>query len=420
MKLNKLFLLMLALPLAFGGCKKSEAPKSGSEYLFDVQMSAAERVMEVEGTTFEDNQFMLVFTDASESCMLTIFIQGEAGEKALHAGEYKRALDIESCMFIAEDETVYTFVDGVVNVALEDKVYDIEALFTDAEGGKYRFAYEGKIFMNEDDLYFVNKKMRKAERLTPEALYDIKTGDIGVMFVSEASDYTFAMVFALEDGKDVLTAGMYSTDLGNLRVEEGFYATADGKEVYRFVSGEAKVEGDVDGYSLDFLLYDAEGRSFHITYEGVVSWMMTTFEDAECYARCFGHYEGCESYNYVLWLGRYAGYEQDNNPAKQRFAINIFSPVVEKDSNGYFRVPNGTYTFDAKNSTAEFTISDADTYVEFGKTDAIITDATLEITDEGATLTAKVYRDAQLGGDVEYTMTYKGEILAVQAEEFEE
>ena len=96
MKLNKLFLLMLALPLAFGGCKKSEAPKSGSEYLFDVQMSAAERVMEVEGTTFEDNQFMLVFTDASESCMLTIFIQGEAGEKALHAGEYKRALDIES------------------------------------------------------------------------------------------------------------------------------------------------------------------------------------------------------------------------------------------------------------------------------------------------------------------------------------
>ena len=54
-------------------------------------------------------------------------------------------------------------------------------------------------------------------------------------------------------------------------------------------------------------------------------------------------------------------------------------------------------------------------YIEFTPTDA-----TLEITDEGATLTAKVYRDAQLGGDVEYTMTYKGEILAVQAEEFEE
>lgn len=128
-------------------------------------MSAAERVMEVEGTTLEDNQFKLVFTDASESCMLTIFIQGEAGEKALLAGEYKRALDIESCMFIAEDETVYTFADGVVNVALEDKVYDIEALFTDAEGGKYRFTYEGKIFMNEDDLYFVNKRCARLSAL---------------------------------------------------------------------------------------------------------------------------------------------------------------------------------------------------------------------------------------------------------------
>ena len=93
---------------------------------------------------------------------------------------------------------------------------------------------------------------------------------------------------------------------------------------------------------------------------------------------------------------------------------------MEKDSNGYYRVPNGIYTFDAKNSTEEFTISDSDTYVEFGKTDAILTDATLEITDEGATLTAKVYRNAQVGGDVEYTMTYKGEILAVQAEDFEE
>lgn len=411
---------MFALPLALVGCNKKEAPRA--EYLFDINMTQAERVTEIaeEGITLEENRFMVVFTDDKESCMLTLLIQGEEGETTLSAGTYNRALELDECIFVTENGSQYTFSEGIVNVALENKIYTIDALFSDAKGKKYHFTYEGLIanMAEEKEVteYFVDSKMKSADRLIPAEFYDISDGDMGITLTDGL--YTLAMVFTLEDGKDVLTAGRYSTELGNLKVDEGFYINITGTVRHFFEKGEATVEGDIDGYKFEFFLYDAEGRTFHITYEGVVSWMTTKFEDSEFEGRCYGHYEGCENYNYVLCFGRNIGDEYDNAPSKQRFVVDIYNHAVEKDANGYFKVPNGTYTFDNTNSMAIGTISAEYSYIEFGNKDAIFSDATLVVTDEGATLTAKVARMAEVGGDVEYSFTYKGEVLAIQTKDF--
>lgn len=424
MKLNKLFLIMLALPLALVACNKNETPISGSDYLFDVKMTQAERVKEIaeEGIILEDNQFMLVFTDQNESCMLSLFIQGEDGETVLAAGTYNRALVLDSCVFVAEDETAYSFNEGVVNIALDNKVYNIEALLTDANGKEYRFTYEGEIAnMTEEDEYseyFVHRDMTSADRLLPIEKYEISEGDIGILFFDKTSYTYFAMVFTPEEGKDVLTAGTYSVELGNLKVTEGFYSNGNTTETHYFVDGEVSVEGDVDGYKFEFLLYDDKDRTFHITYDGIVKWMMTTFDDSEYSGLCFGHFEGCENYNYVLWFGRNIGNEYENDPRKQRFVVNIYADEVEIDSNGYYKIPNGTYTLDNTNSTATGTISMMDTYIELGQEDTIFKDATLVITDEGATLTATVYKDLNLQDAFDCTLTYKGEVLAKQSEDF--
>ena len=119
MKLNKLFLLMLALPMALVACKNSDAPKVESEYLFDVKMANAERMSEIaeEGITFEDNQFFIAFTDKNESHMLTLLIQGEEGETTLSAGTYtsaRGAVVLDGSMLATKDGTVYPFASVVI------------------------------------------------------------------------------------------------------------------------------------------------------------------------------------------------------------------------------------------------------------------------------------------------------------------
>ena len=198
---------MFALPLALVGCNKKEAPRA--EYLFDINMTQAERVTEIteEGITLEENRFMVVFTDDKESCMLTLLIQGEEGETTLSAGTYNRALELDECIFVTENGSQYTFSEGIVNVALENKIYTIDALFSDAKGKKYHFTYEGLIanMAEEEEVteYFVDSKMKSADRLIPAEFYDISDGDMGITLTDGL--YTLAMVFTLEDGKDVVT-----------------------------------------------------------------------------------------------------------------------------------------------------------------------------------------------------------------------
>jgi hypothetical protein len=421
MKLRNL-LLLLATTLAFVACKKTSEPATKpSDYRFDVVMTQAERISEIpeEGIGFEQNQFMLMFTN-QEQGQLSLLIQGEDSETSLSAGTYsssRGSLVIQGCAFATPDESVYTFTEGSVDVALTERVYTIEATLADANGDKYHFTYEGAIAnMTDYDKYDVHVKLNQAERLLPEDKWEISKGDIGIMFKAGLDDNILCIVLTAEQGKDVITEGTYSSELGNLKVDEGHYLPTLQPSAIKFVSGEVVVKGDYDGYSFDMLFTDSDGKTYHFIYEGIVNKMLVNYENSEYYARCLGYFEGA-TYNFVVNLGRNIGQEYDNSTSKQRFVLDLYSEKVEKDANGNYKIPNGTYKLDNQDTTNEWTIGQGGSCLEYGFTEILFMDATLEVTDEGMTLQAtELYLDGSAGAT--FTVVYSGETLAVEDSKF--
>jgi hypothetical protein len=144
--------------------------------------------------------------------------------------------------------------------------------------------------------------------------------------------------------------------------------------------------------------------------------MMVNFEDPEYYARCHGYYEG-PTYNFTLWLGRNISRDYENSPIKQRFVLDIYSAKVEKDANGNYKIPNGTYKLDPKNSTNEWTIAQQNSCLEFGTAEIFFRDATLEVTDDSLTFTATEYLSNGAAGAV-FTVKYSGETIAIEDNNF--
>lgn len=164
MKLKNLFYLLLALPLVFAACSKTEepAPQPGPEqpdpqpeYVVDKAMPVAARVFEIPEMdwTLDADEFMVAFYDSENKDMLTIFIQGNEEDTYLQPGTYNTTHDENVAGVVLEqglsaymdsDEKTHMFTDGQVIVKLEENSYDIEAIFY-SEDDKYRFTYKGEI-----------------------------------------------------------------------------------------------------------------------------------------------------------------------------------------------------------------------------------------------------------------------------------
>ena len=151
---------MLAVPMVFAACSKTtEEVKPGPdnpedpgkepevEYVVDMEMAVGMRVAELPeyDMVFADNQFMLAFVDETQTNSLTLFIMGEEGVKTLQAGTYTEDdMEMELTAYVVDGEAVQ-FAEANVVVDVVGNVYDIEAIFTDDEDGKYRFTFEGEI-----------------------------------------------------------------------------------------------------------------------------------------------------------------------------------------------------------------------------------------------------------------------------------
>jgi hypothetical protein len=144
--------------------------------------------------------------------------------------------------------------------------------------------------------------------------------------------------------------------------------------------------------------------------------MKRTFEDAEVYARCLGYYEG-STYNFMLWLGENIGDEYETSPSKQRFVIDLYSAKVEKDADGYYKLPNGTYRLDKKNTRDEWTMVQNGTLYECGASEIEFMDATLVVTDEGVTFTATEIMANGAQGAL-FKVVTNGEVKAVEDSKF--
>ena len=336
MKIKNLFYLLLALPLVFAAC--NETP--------DVPPTP----------------------EAKPSLTLTSDAVLNFGAKG---GEAEITYNLQNPVEGTE-LTVACEADWVEAVA-GDKVRVTVA----ANEGEAR---EAKIVVAYGDLNF-EVTVKQAAKAAKEYLYDevlvygerISLADYGfpdnyylIGFYDESNQILLGVVIVGAEGESILSAGTYTAANGGLMME-GMELYIGETEEYFFEGGNGTivVGGDIDGYTFDIELTNADAQNFHFTFEGVINGMNLTgnlpTEDVNMEATYLGgEYYGIEyseTYNYYLLLSD-KGIGEDGYviPYGTYYQVDLYGLEGEVDEEGYIHVPAGTYTFDANDTTAEWTM----------------------------------------------------------------
>lgn len=336
MKIKNLFYLLLALPLVFAAC--NETP--------DVPPTP----------------------EAKPSLTLTSDAVLNFGAKG---GEAEITYNLQNPVEGTE-LTVACEADWVEAVA-GDKVRVTVA----ANEGEAR---EAKIVVAYGDLNF-EVAVKQAAKAAKEYLYDevlvygerISLADYGfpdnyylIGFYDESNQILLGVVIVGAEGESILSAGTYTAANGGLMME-GMELYIGETEEYFFEGGNGTivVGGDIDGYTFDIELTNADAQNFHFTFEGVINGMNLTgnlpTEDVNMEATYLGgEYYGIEyteTYNYYLLLSD-KGIGEDGYviPYGTYYQVDLYGLEGEVDEEGYIHVPAGTYTFDANDTTAEWTM----------------------------------------------------------------
>ena len=335
MKIKNLFYLLLALPLVFAACEKTPEPTP--------------------------NQKEAVLTLTSDA---VLNFGAEGGEAAI---TYNLQNPVEGT-----ELTVACEADWVEAVA-GDKVRVTVA----ANDGEAR---ETKVVVAYGDLNF-EVAVKQAAKAAKEYLYDevlvygerISLADYGfpdnyylIGFYDESNQILLGVVIVGAEGESILSAGTYTAANGGLMME-GMELYIGETEEYFFEGGNGTivVGGDIDGYTFDIELTNADAQNFHFTFEGVINGMNLTgnlpTEDVNMEATYLGgEYYGIEyseTYNYYLLLSD-KGIGEDGYviPYGTYYQVDLYGLEGEVDEEGYIHVPAGTYTFDANDTTAEWTM----------------------------------------------------------------
>ena len=335
MKIKNLFYLLLALPLVFAACEKTPEPTP--------------------------NQKEAVLTLTSDA---VLNFGAEGGEAEI---TYNLQNPVEGT-----ELTVACEADWVEAVA-GDKVRVTVA----ANDGEAR---EAKVVVAYGDLNF-EVAVKQAAKAAKEYLYDevlvygerISLADYGfpdnyylIGFYDESNQILLGVVIVGAEGESILSAGTYTAANGGLMME-GMELYIGETEEYFFEGGNGTivVGGDIDGYTFDIELTNADAQNFHFTFEGVINGMNLTgnlpTEDVNMEATYLGgEYYGIEyseTYNYYLLLSD-KGIGEDGYviPYGTYYQVDLYGLEGEVDEEGYIHVPAGTYTFDANDTTAEWTM----------------------------------------------------------------
>ena len=336
MKIKNLFYLLLALPLVFAAC--NETP--------DVP------------PTPEAKPSLTLTSDA------VLNFGANGGEAEI---TYNLQNPVEGT-----ELTVACEADWVEAVA-GDKVRVTVA----ANEGEAR---EAKVVVAYGDLNF-EVAVKQAAKAAKEYLYDevlvygerISLADYGfpdnyylIGFYDESNQILLGVVIVGAEGESILSAGTYTAANGGLMME-GMELYIGETEEYFFEGGNGTivVGGDIDGYTFDIELTNADAQNFHFTFEGVINGMNLTgnlpTEDVNMEATYLGgEYYGIEyseTYNYYLLLSD-KGIGEDGYviPYGTYYQVDLYGLEGEVDEEGYIHVPAGTYTFDANDTTAEWTM----------------------------------------------------------------
>lgn len=387
MKLSRLFMLLLALPLAFAACEPTPHVD-------------------------ETPDPVLTLTSAE-----TLEFSAEGGQAEI---AYTLANPVEGTELTATCEAEW------VNAVAGDKVrVTVEANDGDAREAKIVVAYGEQSFdvavkqaAKAAKEYLFDEEMAYAERVDL-ADYGFPGNYYLIGFYSADNTMLFGAVIVGPEGEDILTAGTYTSDNGGLMME-GFEFYVGETEEYFFEggSGVAVVGGDIDGYTFDFDLADSQGQNFHFTYEGTVVNMKIggnlPTEDVVFEAtKLDGIYYGTkysDTYNYYLNLSDLGlsedGYAQGGGTYYQ---LDLYGVEGEVDAEGYIHVPAGTYVFDADDTMAEWTLGNY--YSGYSKVNAegtaydaqsLYDGGQVVVTENNITVTVII-------AGVQHTVTYNGE-----------
>ena len=334
MKIKHLLFLLLALPLAFAACEEtpSEVEKPQSE---------------------------LALTSSE-----TMNFDAKGGEGVI---TYTLSNAVEGTELTATCEADW------VTVVAGDKVrVTVAANEGEAREAKITVAYGAqsldvtvKQAAKEAKTYLYDEAMAYAERVDLSG-YGFPYNYYLIAFYSADGNILMGTVLVGPDGEEILSAGTYTAANGGLMME-GFELYVGETEEYFFEGGDGAivVGGDIENYTFDIEISNADGQNFHFTYEGVVEAMDPNAglptEDVDFVAECFeGEYYGTQystTHNYYVLLSNIGlnadGYAQAGGTYYQ---LDLYGVEGTVDAEGYMLVPAGTYAFDANDTTAEWTL----------------------------------------------------------------
>ena len=349
MKLNKLFLLLLALPLAFAAC--TDTPDEVKKEAQLTLTSADTLEFSAAGGTAEISYALVNPTEGVELTATadTEWVKVVAGDKVrvtveANNGEYREAK---------------------VTVAFGNKSFDVAV----------------KQAAQEAKGYLYDMEMAYAERYDLSE-YDFPYNYYLIAFYSADGNILMGAVIVGKEGEEILSAGTYTAANGGLMME-GFELYVGENEEYFFEGGDGTivVGGDIYGYTFDIEIANAEGQNFHFTYEGTVEAMNPRAglptEPFNITAEHFdGNYYGTDfstAHNYYIMLSDKGLNDEGYACAGGNYyQIDLYSVQGSIDGDGYIHIPAGTYTFDANDTMTEWTVGNK--YSNYSKIDVTGTD----------------------------------------------
>ena len=337
MKIKHLFYLLLALPLAFAACEETPS-----------------------GVENPANDPVLTLTS---DAVMNFGAEGGEGAITFTLENEKEGLDV----------TASCAAEWVSDITVGNRVvFEVEANNGEARETKIVVAYGDQNF---------EVAVKQAAKAAKEYLYDealayserISLAEYGfpynyylIAFYSADGNILLGAVIVGAEGEEILSAGTYTAANGGLLME-GFELYVGETEEYYFEGGDGTivVGGDIEGYTFDIELTDADGQNFHFTYEGAVEAMDPTVglptEEVNMVAACFkAEYYGTEysaSHNYYVLLSD-KGFDENGMllPGGYYFKIDLFGiePVIDEE--GYLHIPQGTYNLDDNGDCADWEI----------------------------------------------------------------
>ena len=381
--------MLLALPLAFAACEETPNDVENPAENNPVLTLTSQDVLNF-GAEGGEAEIAYTLQNAVEGTELTATC--EAGWVTVVGGEKVRVTVEANEGDARETEIVVTYGDQNFKVAVKQA------------------AKAAKEYLYDEAMAYA-KRVSLAEYGFPNNYYLIA-------FYSADGNILMGTVLVGPEGEEILSAGTYTAANGGLLME-GFELYIGETEEYFFEGGDGTivVGGDIEGYTFDIDIADAEGQNFHFTYEGVVEAMDPNAglptEDVNFAAeKLDGIYYGTQysqTYNYYIVLSD-LGTDEDGYglPGGTYYQADLYSVEGTVDAEGYIHIPAGTYTFDADDTTAEWTMGNY--YSGYFKINAEGTAYEAQgafqagqavVTENSITLTVTV-------GGVQHTVTYNG------------